>query len=293
MSEENRGTLKDRLKRIFEKFGEDPRELISAGLEAGFSGEYKDAIEAFDRVLYTTFSKDKELRIQALYYKGTAFLNMGKYEESVSVLEDALKIEQKDASIWNDKGVVLLTLGRYEEALNNFREALKLDPDDSVILSNIGETLGDSGKHKEALEMFELALKIDPKDPDIWFGKGLALSELGDGKNALVAFDEALKLDPEHVDALVNKGIVFMDTGNNTEALACYQNALVIDSAHDLAWYNKACVFSLMKLTDDALDALVVATSLAPEYLLDLENDKDFDNIRETEKFKKLLRLVH
>ena len=50
-------------------------------------------------------------------------------------------------------------------------------------------------------------------------------------------------------------------------------------------------MLSKMNKIDDALDALLVAISIAPENLSGLSDESDFDNIKNSERFKKFLTI--
>ena len=54
----------------------------------------------------------------------------GKYDEALSLFEQALKLDGKDPDIWNHKGTALRSLGRYTEAVECFEKSLQIDPRD-------------------------------------------------------------------------------------------------------------------------------------------------------------------
>ncbi len=53
---------------------------------------------------------------------------IGKYEESVKALDEALKIEPNNYEIWMQKGWALHGLGKYKDALEAFNQSLKIMP---------------------------------------------------------------------------------------------------------------------------------------------------------------------
>ena len=48
-------------------------------------------------------------------------------------------------------------------------------------------------------------------------------------------------------------------------------------------------VISRLDRKEEALDALLIAISIEPENLVDLKDEKDLENIKDTERFQKLL----
>ena len=68
--------------------------------------------------------------IQDLVTKGQSMLDDGRYDEALSLFEQALLLNQEDPDLWNYKGVALRSLGRYEESMECFNKSLEIDPRD-------------------------------------------------------------------------------------------------------------------------------------------------------------------
>ena len=51
-----------------------------------------------------------------------------RYEEALTALEEALRINPKDPEAWDNKGVAVGSLRGDQEALRCFEEAFKLSP---------------------------------------------------------------------------------------------------------------------------------------------------------------------
>ena len=68
-----------------------------------------------------------------------------------------------------------------------------------------------------------------------------------------------------------------------------FEKSQKLDLTDGIIWYNKACVLSRLDRKEEALDALLVATSIEPENLIDMRDEKDLENIKNTERFQKLL----
>ena len=114
-----------------------------------------------------------------------------------------------------------------------------------------------NGKNNDAVENERKLTKIYPDDWECWNGLGTAYSTINNHEEALKNYEKAIKIKPNE----------------------------------DLPWFNKSCALSQMNRVDDALDALFVAISIEPENLLSLSKESDFDNIRNSERFKKYLSI--
>jgi len=67
---------------------------------------------------------------EKLVSKGQSFMSEGKFEDALSVFEQALLLNQDDPDLWNYKGVALRSLGRYDESVRCFNRSLEIDPRD-------------------------------------------------------------------------------------------------------------------------------------------------------------------
>lgn len=69
-------------------------------------------------------------QIDKLVLMGQSFMDEGKFEDALSVFEQALLLNQNDPDLWNNKGVALRSLGRYDESVECFNRSLQIDPRD-------------------------------------------------------------------------------------------------------------------------------------------------------------------
>ncbi|HUY36026.1 MAG TPA: tetratricopeptide repeat protein [Pirellulales bacterium] len=100
-----------------------------------------------------------------------------------------------------DRGLALEDQGRYEEAANAYRRARELDPDDAAVHFNLGNALHALGRFGESLASYREALRCDPQYAEAWNNLGNALSKTGALRNAVGAFRRALELVPDYADA--------------------------------------------------------------------------------------------
>jgi len=78
------------------------------------------------------------------YDKGRELFHLGKYDEAIKAINEAIKIDSKFADAWNGKGWVLFHQGKYDEAINCYSEALHLDPTHFKAWGNKGSVLGET-----------------------------------------------------------------------------------------------------------------------------------------------------
>ena len=136
--------------------------------------------------------------------------------------------------------------------------------------------------------MWVLKIKVDSKNPNAWDLKSDILNDLEKHEEALEAAEKGLSFDPEHGDLLNDKGSVLIDLKKYEESISYLNKAIQLNPSDDLAWYNKACALSLLNKKEEALDALTVAIGLDPESIIEMKEDKDLENIKNTDRFNRL-----
>jgi len=211
---------------------------------------YKGALSISKKV------KDKDERLlgrsAALGGIGLIYSDLGKPDEALKYLEEALEIdrrigyEQGIASSLNNIGLIYSDLGKPDEALKYHKEALEIDRrigyEQGIArdLGNIGLIYSDLGKPDEALKYLEEALEIDRR---IGYEQGIArdLGNIGVIYTGLGKPDEALKYHKEALEIdrrigheqgiardLGNIGNIYGDLGKPDEALKHLKEALEI-----------------------------------------------------------------
>lgn len=122
---------------------------------------------------------------------------------------------------WYSKGAALTILGKYEEAIDCIDNALKLSPNNEVALVNKGMALSRLGRHREALKCYNEAIRVNPSYEVAWNNKGNALTRLGKYDEAIKSYERAIHLDEEYKEAWVNKGYVLAKMGDYDGAARC------------------------------------------------------------------------
>ncbi len=83
----------------------------------------------------------------------------------------------------------------------------------------------------------------------------------------------------------VRNGMTAYTEGNYGEAIIDFKKALALDTTDAPVAYNIACCYSLLDMKDSAITWIEKTIELGT---YSFSGDRDFDNIRETEKFKEL-----
>ena len=281
------GKLKEGLKRTRAFLTGNSEGLFVTGLESGFVGDYEQAIEYFDQVHYGIVGTT-ERSLDAYFYKANALSELDKHEEAITVYKKILKHKKNDPAVWNNLGYEYSEIENYDEAEKCFERAIKLDSQDPHFLISKAEVLFELKENKKALDITNKVLQLDSDYIDALFLKCDILIEMNKSEDVIqilenLSYDEDIISEIKEIEA-----IAYGELGDNTKALECLNEAIQIEPDNESFWYNKACYLSLLERTEDAIDALMIATSIEPENLIEIHNESDFENIKNTERFKKL-----
>jgi len=131
------------------------------------------------------------------------FYERGQMDVAIQELNQAVKLDPKNAKIYNVYGLVYATLGEEAKAQTNFLAALDLAPNDSEIRQNWGWYLCTHGRPRESIPEFEQAFR-NPlyKTPDIALtNAGKCSVEIGDNARAEDYYKRALAINPNNISA--------------------------------------------------------------------------------------------
>ena len=260
-----------------------PDAYYNQGYALNRLGRYAEAVESFEKALRVNPGDAASLN-----GLGFALAGVGRDEEAIAVYGRAIHREAVAIYFYN-RGLSLLRLERFTEALADFDAALERDPDFFDALIEKAGLLVEANDFPPALQALERAEALDPDSPEPPFYRGVILEKEGELEPALVELEESLRRDPDSIHTLNNKGNILIDLGRIDEALACFDAILARTSRYPLAHYNRACAFARKGMVREAVRALGNASSQDVQFLEDARTDPDFDPIRHSHSFARLV----
>ncbi len=154
----------------------------------------------------------------ALYYLGENYIALGKHEEAITALEEALKINRADADAMYLLGAAYAQNQQPEQALDRFLDAVRFVPN-----------------FTEAYQgMLESYSRLDMPDHAL-FARGMVAYSRQDYDAALAALEVATYNLPEFAPAWLGLGLTYEQLGELSAAQRSLDKALNIDSNSFLA----------------------------------------------------------
>jgi tetratricopeptide (TPR) repeat protein len=151
-----------------------------------------------------------------------------KYAESLIAYNWALDLNSgSDPNVYSAKSDVLYKLKRYEEAISVCEQAIRLDPYNAVAYDHKGNTLEKLERYEEAISAYEQAIRLDPNNAITHYNKGQALLALHRYEEAIAAYDQAIHLDTNtDTYAYVQKGVSLIQLGRDEEAISAWDQGI-------------------------------------------------------------------
>lgn len=216
----------------------------------------------------------------------------GDVEGAIEVWNNLVSRDPKDYEAWRLLGLAYHEEGDLENAINAYQRAIELNAEDIELLKNQGKALFDSGKISDAIKLWRKAIEVDGEDIQAYLMLAYGLEESGALKEALEVYDQLTDIDPVSIDGWINKGFIFMreEVKDLEKAKKFFEKALDIDDSNPTAFYNLACVSALEGNLQDTIIYLERMLEIEPDWIDDIQDEADFDGVRDHEDFKKLMK---
>jgi len=171
---------------------------------------------------------------------GAALQQLGRPQEALSYLTEAVRIQPANVTARNNLAVDLFALDRFAPAAQEFRQALALDPGYRNARYNLARTLSAQGNNADALNELRVYLATNPDDFEAHSFAGRLLASTGKFDEALPHFRRAAELEPENADVLTNLGAALASAGDLSGSVPVFERALKVDPSNPVARDNLA-----------------------------------------------------
>jgi len=180
----------------------------------------------------------------------TAFRNLA-YRSEYSIWADTVAKMPGNGRAHANLGKALSELGREDEAVVELDEAIRLRPDLASAHYNLGLIHYEAGDSEAARAEYEQALFYDPHYPDALLNLAVILTENGQLTDAIPLLEEAIQEAPAQPESRVVLGNIFAQLGRLDDAVAQHEEALRLapDSANAHFNYGHD-LFQLRRLND-------------------------------------------
>lgn len=248
-----------------------------------------------------------------------------RLEQTEAAYQKLMSVQSQNGDHWHQVGSDFLSLGRYDRAIECLQRSVELDPQrSSATRYNLACTYSRAGQVERALATLDDAVEwgFDSEerfrnDRDLDAIRGTAEFEEIRRKAEILDlsqfrrdgwWDRDREIDPRRWQPAVDTYRTFVDqypdhgrgwfnlgyslhyAGQHEEAIRAFERAIQRDYKPSLQMYNIACAHSRLGNTESALTWLEKAGEAGMSIASSMDDDPDFDAIRDDERFKELER---
>jgi tetratricopeptide (TPR) repeat protein len=275
------------------QYEEAKRKLANKELEAAITA--LEAVAATDSTFSaqarTDVAQAKKQYAVALVAQATSASARFSSNEAERIARAALALDPFVPGGHRVLGDALIDQARYADAREVLQQALRVDSKDAQALNLLGwshlkEARPDLAQAEQA---FRQAIALDPKYANTFAGLGAVFRQLGNPPEARSFYDQALALDSKHAPALQGLAFLALSADDLTTAAQKLQEAIQADSKEFQYRIDLAGVLIRNKQYDQASAEIEAARSIA-------KDDPDIDAMqarlhREKKEYDKALPL--
>lgn len=213
-----------------------------------------------------------------------------------SASQRALELDSSLAESHTARAFALTLLQSFADATQAFEHAIKLDPLSYDAWYLFGRAKFAEGKPMEAARLFEKAAEVRPDEYQASCLVATSYTAYGDvertrsaAAKAVLRAEYHLSLNPEDTRAWTLGGCVLNDIGEHERAIEWVEKAISIAPDDVSVLHNAGCFYASSGNTERALDLFEKRLAQADIYQAWIDNDSDFDAIRDHPRFLRML----
>lgn len=189
---------------------------------------------------------------EALLKLAEIFYLVRQYENAITHINSALKIDENMANAYYLKGSVFKEMGDTGKAISSLQTAIEQDNKffDAFLDAGI---LYASRKNPLAFEYFDNALRLRPGSENVVFAKAKLLQDMNKISECVALYKEILLKNKDNTDVLYNLGAISLyKTKKPNEAIDYFSKAIAVNPEYTEAYFARGAGFELMKDVENA-----------------------------------------
>lgn len=181
---------------------------VNAMTDSARVASFQKAVDRFE--LAAQIIPDSSLAYRNI---AASYMNLGKYEESIVPLKEALEYSPDDVDVKTMLAQVYMASGKDSLALPLLEELWESGVRDPQVADFLSRGYLKAEKTEKAKEVYKEALKISPDNFEFRYNYGTVLLEAGQFANAIEQLKMAQELEPDNPDINYNLGAAYLNRG--------------------------------------------------------------------------------
>ncbi len=191
----------------------------------------------------------------------------GRHAESITILDDALKLASEDTELHFSLGNAYYALKQYQQAVTHYHYAVLSEPDHIYACMNLGNAHYELKEYAEAITEYNIALHLTPDSASIYYNRANAYDAQCNYQKALEDFDHAIALAPDLAYAYGNRGHIYAQLRDYPKARADYNRAFALKPTDiNIAWTVAWASFGRTPPDKETVKKIEAIAALDPDH---------------------------
>jgi tetratricopeptide (TPR) repeat protein len=204
--------------------------------------------------------------------EGAAATQRRDYEAAKRAYLDAIRLDPKNRSAWNNLGRAYYALHEYDEAEQAYKRQIEINPQYLSAYNNLGLVYRVLKREDEAIASFRKQIAVTPRDETAWNNLGGAYHALHEYDEAEQAYKRLIEINPEDLHAYNSLGMLYHELKREDEAIALFRKQIAISPRDRSAWNNLGRAYSALHKYDEAEQAYKRQIEINPRDLYAYNN---------------------
>ncbi len=196
------------------------------GIRSMEQGNYKEAVDSFQKALDQSKGKIRNLELDICMNKAEALYQNGQPEDAIAVCDAVLDYNDKYANAYYLRGNIYLQEGNVQQALSDYELAAKHADADYGIYIQLYENLSRAGRAEDGVKYLNQALELKGKGRGYLASRGYIYFLQGDYASAKDELTQAVaieKKEGEDDKAELYLAQTYDQLGDQNEAAKYYE----------------------------------------------------------------------
>lgn len=225
------------------------KNLVGAGLSLTLSLGLSLGAAFLQNPLSPAQAQGSKEEAAALVTRAVESMQKGKNSEALPLLEQAVKLDPRLPSAYNNIGRIYADRGESDKAVTFFKKAINIEPLYEPALSNLGLVQYSRGKPEDAIHPWRLCLSGQGKnDATIHYYLANALRDAGNKaekadkeslwREARERYNTAIKLNPQFAAAYSGLSVVDLNEGRLDDAYNSVLKSIKLKGDSSFSYYH-------------------------------------------------------
>lgn len=208
---------------------------------------------------------------EGLLKLGELFFLVRQYENALTQINKALKIDDRIARAYYLKGSVFKEMGDTTKAVSSMQTAIEQDNKYYDAFVDIG-LLYAVKKNPLAFQYFDNALRLKPGNNNVMYAKAKLLQDMNKIPEAIAEYDKMLAINKDNAMVLYNLGAITLDKKNDAEkAIDYFSKAIAVDPKYTEAYFARGVCYEVLKDVSNAKADYNMCLQVTPNFELAIE----------------------